>query len=257
MLRLDVTEENGGGAQPHGAGGAEAGGEFAGDVGIAHEQRLGPEQDGIRRENQLARLEAALDLRGAMNLQRVGVELAEELALEDGFTRDGVGVEQAACLLQDDPALGAEVFRERVGDVVILQIHMSAATLAHGGLRRGRNLQFHTALEADDSLHAAPQFRRGGGAGRLSRAGYFLKNTRTCAGQLRSGCGRGGTSRLIQAEVLAALLANSGVGRRGFALGVPATRARHRSFLRLHRWLGMGAGASCASRGQPRLNGAG
>ena len=83
-------------------------------------------------------------------------ELPVKFPPNDDLAGDGFGVENVTFWLNYEPALGFEIFGGGVVDVVIVQIQITAALLAHGGLGAGGNIQFRAALEANDP----PQIQR-------------------------------------------------------------------------------------------------
>src|SRR5436190_1806581 len=74
-------------------------------------------------------------------------DAANQPPLHDDIVRDDVRVENVALALDDKSSLGAEVFRDGIVDRVILQIDVTAAPLAHGGLRGDRRVLFRAAIE--------------------------------------------------------------------------------------------------------------
>ena len=66
-------------------------------------------------------------------LLRIGDQLTEKTAFDNGVANDGFGVEDVALGFHDEGAFGFEVFGDRVGDVIILEIHVAATALAHRG----------------------------------------------------------------------------------------------------------------------------
>src|SRR5262249_43909128 len=104
-------------------------------------------------DDELACRKAALDRGTGMNLQTAHANnFSNEPAFNDRITDHRVGVHDIAFFLQDKPAVGPEVFGNGLGDRVIAQVHVAAATLAHRGLGRGGHLEFSAALKADDRL---------------------------------------------------------------------------------------------------------
>ena len=97
--------------------------------------------------------EAALDVRGGMNLQRArGDEFADEPAFDDRLAHQRVRVEDVALFLDHQSAMRPEVLGDGLGDPVVGQVHVAAAPFAHGGGGGQRHGQFRAALETADLL---------------------------------------------------------------------------------------------------------
>jgi hypothetical protein len=58
-------------------------------------------------------------------------QLAQEAALEQDLAGGGFRVEEKSTFLHHDAALCPEILRDSAGDLVVLQINVRAATLAH------------------------------------------------------------------------------------------------------------------------------
>src|SRR5581483_5816972 len=84
-------------------------------------------------------------------------------------------------------ALRLEVFRNGVGDVIILEIDVRAASFAHRRLRAGRHLQFGAAIETSDSLPFRLALRFAFGSFFDRFAGGFLDVEVTAALTAKSG----------------------------------------------------------------------
>src|SRR5881409_2372797 len=163
----------------------------------------------FRRNNQPARPETSFDVRGRINRQgSFGGQFAQELPFDDGVAHDDLGVEDVTFRFDDELAFGFEISGNGVGDVIVAQVDMAAAPLAHGGLRADRHLQVGAALEAGDF----PDLPR-----TLWRAG-------------------GRFEEFLNADVLAALFAGRGDGGARFRLLVAATRAGHQDLGLFLRW---------------------
>src|ERR1700690_4261156 len=95
--------------------------------------------------------QTAFDIGSGINRQRTfGNQFAMEFSPDDRVTDDALGVENVAFELNDERALGFEVFGEGAGDAVIVQVHVLAAPLAHRGFGGGWYDQFGAAFEAGD-----------------------------------------------------------------------------------------------------------
>ena len=162
------------------------------------------------RNDEPARFETPFDVGGRINCQRTfHRQLAQDLPFDDGIAGDGLRVEDVAFRFDDELSFSFEIFGDGVGNMVVAQVDVGAATLAHRGLRAHRHLQFGAAVEAGDF----PQLLRP-----LRRPGRGLEH-------------------ILDADVLAALFAGRGDGGARFRLLVPATRANHQQsnlFLRWH-----------------------
>ncbi len=150
------------------------------------------------------------DLAGVMNFEDLGNNSAKDFPAKDELTSNRVRIEKAAAFLERKAAFGFEVFGDGIADFVVLKIHMAAAAFAHGGLRADRDVQIGAALKTAD-------------------ASGFLGSGRARLWDL----GRGRQS-LLDAKVLPALFANTGVSGRGFLLLMSALRAWHGYFFGLH-----------------------
>src|SRR5438094_986743 len=148
----------------------------------------------LRRNNEPARLETALEVRCRVKRQRMfRHQLAQKFPPDDGVAHDCFGVENVALGFDHKPAFGLEVAGDGVGDVVIAQVNVAAAALAHGGLGADGHLKCRAALETNQ---LAEFFRP------LGRPG-------------------GGLGDFLNANVLAALFADCGDGGARFRLLLP------------------------------------
>src|SRR5713101_5500699 len=207
--RLDPAKKTGRGFQRYRLLGAQIGHQFAADLRGYDGNGLAPMKTAAHRDNLPRGRKVPLDLRPRMDFQgALGRPLPQQPPLEDAFAGDRVRVEEKASGFDQEAAFGPEVFGNGVGNLVVPQIHVAAAPLAHGGLRRERHFQFRRAFETGDA------------------SGLTRRRLRP----------RGRTEDLLHAKVLVALLANGGVGARRFGLGVPALRTSYRYLARLHRW---------------------
>ncbi len=151
------------------------GGEFAGDFRGGGVDWLFPAKMVCGRNDQRFRFESALDFGGRMDGERTaGGQLAEEPPFDDGVGRNDFGVENVAVRFEGEGALGFENFwKTAPADGVILQVNVTTAALAHGGLRAEGNFQFRAAFEAGDALffrRVRPRFfLRGEALARLAR----------------------------------------------------------------------------------------
>ena len=160
---FNVAEKNGGGFESDGFGGNEICGEFAGNFGGSDGDRFVPIESILCRDNKEAGGKGAFDLRTGVNGKGAfGIELAEESAAKDCFADEGFGVEDVAFGVNDEVALGAEVARDGASDVIIAQIDMRTAALAHGGLGGGRGDEFGAAIRTSEgpALDFLDGFRR-------------------------------------------------------------------------------------------------
>jgi len=207
--RFDVPKHLGRGFEGDGAAGAEVGGEVAGDLGGVKSDGVLPGKVIAGRDDEAVGLEGALDLRGAVDGEGFfRGDLAKQAALEGDIAGDDLGVEDVDGGFDDEAALGLEVFGGGLVEGVILQIHVAAAALAHGGLGAGGDIEFRTALEAGDVLEVG---------------GDLLAFGRRA-------------EQLLQSEMPVAFLADGGEGSAGFELQVAAMRAGHLHFILLARW---------------------
>ena len=91
-------------------------------------------------------------------------EFAVEFAFDDSVANDAFRVEDPTLEFDHKCALGLEVFGQGRGDGVIVQVHIGAALLAHGGFGPDGHGQFGAAFETgDELLFRSPVrgFRRG------------------------------------------------------------------------------------------------
>jgi hypothetical protein len=127
-------------------------------------------------------------------------QFADQPAFENGFADLRIRVEHIAFGFDHQAAMGAEIFRDGLRDLIIAQVHVRAALPAHGGFRRGGHLQFRAALETPDQ----PLLNR-----RLLKFGR-------------------GAQRYLDAEMPAAMLADRRVSAARLPLYVAAPGARDR-----------------------------
>src|ERR1044071_505395 len=137
-----------------------------------------------------------------------GHQFAQELATDDGVADDRLGVEDITFEFDDKFALGFEVAGDGIGDVVAAQVDVAAAAFAHGGLGIERHLQFGAAFETGEFSDLLGPLR---GAG-------------------------GGPEDILDADVLAALLADRGDGGSRLRLLVPAAGADDQDLILFLRW---------------------
>src|ERR1043166_7611778 len=129
-----------------------------------------------------------------------GHQLANQPAFEDSFPHVRIGVEHVTFGFDHQPAMGPEILRNRLGDLIIVQVHVGAALAAHCGFSGDCYSQLGAALETPNQL---------------------LFNLRL----LRFG---GGAECLLNAEILLALLTDRRVSPARFPLYVTALGARDR-----------------------------
>lgn len=178
--------------------------EFAGDFRPADAQKLGPLETVAGRNDEAARIEAAFDRGRRVNLQRaMGDDLANETPFDDRLADQRIGIEDVAFFFDNQASVSAKVFRNRLCDLIVAQVHMAAAAFAHGGLGGGRDVQFGSALETTD----APQLD-----GWLRGFGNFR--------------GRPGLFFFFETKVGAASFANRGIGALRLLLDVAALGTR-------------------------------
>jgi hypothetical protein len=135
-------------------------------------------------DNQPPGFETSFNLRTAVDGQRAfSDEFAQEFSLDDRVSHQHFRVEDVALLFHDKEAFGPKILRDRAGDVIVPQIHVVAAPLAHCGFRGDRDLEFGPAIETSDF----PSFD--------------FRRTRS-----RRGLTRGGRLEIIQAKVFVTLL---------------------------------------------------
>src|SRR4030095_12790173 len=121
-------------------------GQFARDFGGADFDLFSPSEMVGRRDDQTGRVESAFDLSGRINRQRTfGDQLSEKTSFDNGVANDGFGVENIAFGFYDEGAFGLKVFGYRVGDAIILEIHVAATALAHGGFGVDHHFQLGAA----------------------------------------------------------------------------------------------------------------
>lgn len=208
MARLDVAEVDARGFDDDRFGGEEIGVEFAGDFGGADVDGVGPVKMIFGRDDQLAGVKRAFDLRAGVDGEcAFGPDLTDESSLDGSFAGENLGVEDVALWFNDEDTFGAEVFRNCVGDVVIAQIDVRAALFAHRRFCGDRDFEFGAAIEAGDAF--------------LFRAGFFFLRLRM--------------QRLLDIKMPAAFLAHRGDSGGRNSLRVPAVRARHWHFILLTR----------------------
>ena len=173
---------------------------------------------GPGRYDQSPRGKGALEAGSRMDFQAaLGHELADEAAFEHDFADVRVGVQQISLFFDHQPAMGPKILRDRLSDLIIGQVHMAAAFFAHGGFRRRGHLQVGPAVEATDLLLRDERLSR------LDRAsGLFL-----------------------DAEMLLAFLADSGVSAARLGLHVAALGARDRDCVLFRRRHGRRRSGHC------------
>src|SRR5436305_14621462 len=109
------------------------GDEIACDVSFDQVKGFGPAEAVSGWDDEARGLECAFDFGPGVNLQRaLGGQLAEQPALEDGFADDGIGVEEKAAFFDDEAPFGFEMLGGCVGDLIVPQVDVAAAPLAHG-----------------------------------------------------------------------------------------------------------------------------
>jgi len=128
------------------------GGQFAGDFRRAGAQDVRPPKMIFGRDDEMRGGEAAPDVGGGIDGQGTfGHQFAVEFSPNDGLTRNGLGVEHIAFFFDLEPALGLEIFGDGVGNLIVVQVHVTAAPFAHGGTGVGGDVQFGAAFEAGDT----------------------------------------------------------------------------------------------------------
>src|SRR5581483_1293054 len=152
ILGFQVSKEPGGCAQDDGFNGMQVGHEFSRDVRSAGVNRFAPAEPVPRGNHQFRRFETALDLCGGMNCQRtLHHQLAEKTSLDHCLGHESFRIEHVAGRFDDERSLGFEVFRDCAGDVIVVEVHVAAAALAHRGLGADGNLEFSAAFETGDA----------------------------------------------------------------------------------------------------------
>src|SRR5262249_46257532 len=175
--------------------------QFAGDLGRANPQSFAPAEMTARGDHQLPRRKGSLDAGRGVDLQGpLRHQLADEAPFDDRLPDVRVGVQQVALFLDDQPAVGPVILGEGLGDLIIPQVDMAAAALAHGRFGSLGHVQIRAALKTAN----APQLNDG-----LWRF-------------------RDRFNDFPDSEMVAATLANRRESAARFRLRMPALRARDR-----------------------------
>jgi len=205
---LDIAKKAGGGSEDNRLAGMKIGYELAADFRRHKRQGVRPTKTVADGNDELRRLESAFDFGGVVDFKRaLGGKLPQQSALENDFSADGIGVEKKTALFDDKSALGLEILGDGIGDLVIAQVHVAAAPLAHGGLCGERHIQFGATVETRDPPLTSIW---------LQRPGHRLLE-------------------VLKPEVLVTLPANGGVSRGRLRLRVPALGAGDGPLLHFHR----------------------
>src|SRR5258708_15372329 len=148
---FDIPEQSRSGFEQDGARAVQVGHQFTSDFRRADAQGFGPAKVVARWHQQPACGEAALDPGGGVDFERaLSHNLPNKPPFDDRLADPRVRVEHISLFFDHQPAISAEVFGSSLVDVIIAQIHVAAAALAHGGFSRRGHFQRGPALEADD-----------------------------------------------------------------------------------------------------------
>jgi hypothetical protein len=146
------------------------------------------------RDDQPAGGEGAFDPRRRVNLERaLGDQFADDPALDYRLGDERIGIHEVTFLFNDQPAVGAEIFDDSLSDLIIAQINVAAAALAHRRFGGDRHVQFRVALKTtnrfliDDRLLGADWHPRRDKGLRLQPEMFpaFFTNSRVGALRLR------------------------------------------------------------------------
>jgi len=81
-----------------------------------------------------------------------GRDLADEAAFDDGVAHECIGIKEIALFLDHQAAMRPEIFRNALGDVVVAEADVAAASFAHGGFSRHGHIEFGAAIETHDTF---------------------------------------------------------------------------------------------------------
>src|SRR4051794_31044784 len=103
------------------------------------------------RHDQTTRSEAAFNICCGIDFQRAARgNFPDESSLDNRLPNQRICVKYITLLLEHQPPISAEIYKNRLYDLIIAQIHMAAAPLAHRRFRGQRYFKFRVALETAD-----------------------------------------------------------------------------------------------------------